>query len=63
MENTASYEEVCKYVGQFFLESRHHIQVIKSSADTAVEELRAKAEKLERERDDALRLISRKQDI
>lgn len=60
--NTPSYDDVCRHVGQLFLESRHQIDHLSKTARQTIDELRERLSRAETERDGALSLLRERND-
>ncbi len=56
------YEAICKYVGKLFLETNFQLENQGSAFQKTLSDLRQQLQKLEQERDDALRLLTVKRE-
>jgi hypothetical protein len=55
--NSLDFPTVCKYVGQLFLESRHELEQSRQREAELADRFAIQLATVEKERDDALRLI------
>lgn len=58
--NNPSYDDICRFVGQLFIESRHHLEQLTRNAQSTIDNLRSRVGQLEKERDGALSLLREK---